>query len=310
MSTTANDAGLARGPFHMKTEAVGDQVEHHYAELEDVRLHYVTAGTGDPVVLLHGWPQTWYCWRRVIPWLTGAGYRVVAPDLRGLGDSSCPETGYDKRTIAKDVWQLMHDELGYEVVRVVGHDMGGIVAYGLAATRPRAVSHLVVVDVTVPGDGSPNISQGGRRWHHAFHQTEHLPEALVTGREEIYLRWFYRNYGSNPNAISEQDVAEYLRTYQRATTLSAGFEFYRTLPQDREDNERLSEACRLPMPVLAVGGAEGFGRGLEVADSLKKLALDVRAVVIENSGHWIPEEQPSILAENVIEFFSVTPRTQ
>jgi len=281
--------------------------EHHYADLGQVRLHYVTAGTGDPVVLLHGWPQTWYCWKQVIPSLTRAGYRVIAPDLRGLGDSSCPRTGYDKQTIAGDIWRLVHDELGYDLVRVVGHDMGGIVAYALAVTHPEAVTHLVVVDVMIPGNGSPNISQGERRWHHAFHQTPALPEALVAGREEIYLRWFYSNYGYSTDAIADEDVAEYLRTYQQPRTLSAGFEYYRALPQDRADNEWLSQECRLPMPVLAIGGAEAFGRGLEVGDSLRKLAVDVRSLVIEKTGHWIPDEQPGVLAQSVAEFFSVAP---
>lgn len=238
--------------------------------------------------------------------IASAGYRAIAPDLRGLGDSSTAENGYDKRTIAEDIWQLVHDELGYDTVRVVGHDMGGIVGYALAVAHSEAVSHLVVVDVAIPGDGSSDISQKGRRWHHAFHQTS-LPEALVAGREEIYLRWFYRNYAYNQSAITDADVVEYLRTYRRASSLSAGFEFYRTLPQDREQNERLSKERVLEVPVLAVGGGEGFGRGFEVATSLQNLAVDVRALVVEKSGHWIPEEQPEALAQGILDFFRDTP---
>ncbi len=162
---------------------------HHYADLSDVRMHYVTAGEGYPVVLLHGWPQTWYEWRHIIDKLA-PHYRVIAPDLRGLGDTSCPASGYDKKTIAHDVWELVHNELKLQNFYLVGHDWGGPTAYALAAHHPDAVKKLAIIDVTIPGDGGPDISQGGKRWHHAFNRTPALPEALVTGREVVYLGWF------------------------------------------------------------------------------------------------------------------------
>ncbi|HEX2939972.1 MAG TPA: alpha/beta fold hydrolase, partial [Rhodopila sp.] len=137
-------------------------VTHHHADLGDVRLHYVTAGQGFPVVLLHGWPQSWYEWRHLIPELAKS-YRVIAPDLRGLGDSSRPANGYDKKTIGNDVWRLVHDVLGIAEFYLVGHDWGGPTAYAVAAAHPDAVRKLAILDVTIPGDGSPNISQGGRR---------------------------------------------------------------------------------------------------------------------------------------------------
>jgi pimeloyl-ACP methyl ester carboxylesterase len=183
--------------------------QHHHADLGDVRIHYVTAGAGDAIVLLHGWPQTWYCWRNVIRLLADR-YRVVAPDLRGLGDSVGPAR-YDKRTLAGDVLNLMRDELGIGRFHVVGHDWGGVTAYSLAAHHPDAVATLTVVDVTVPGAGTTDIAQGGNRWHHGFHRTLQLPEELVTGREEIYLGRFYRNFGHRP--LPDEDIREYLRTY-------------------------------------------------------------------------------------------------
>ena len=278
-------------------------LEHQFAEIGDVRIHYVVAGGGEPVVLLHGWPQTWYAWRSVIP-LLAKKYRVIAPDLRGLGDSSRPKSGYDKRTVGRDVWTLVHDVLRHSQFFLVGHDWGGPTAYAIAAEHPDAVRKLVILDVAIPGDGSPNISQGGRRWHHAFHQTLELPEALVQGREDTYLGWFYRNYGHRPDAIPESDIAEYLRCYRQPGALAAGFAYYRALPQDIADNEATATRFRLPMPVLALGGADSWGRKLEVVESMQRLATNVRGGMIRNCGHWIPEEQPQILAERLLDFFA------
>ena len=126
---------------------------HHYANLKEVRLHYVTLGQGRPVILLHGWPQTWYEWRLIMSLLADR-YQLIAPDLRGLGDSSRPLTGYDKKTVANDLWQLMHDHLGHEKFAVVGHDVGAVVAFRFAADHPDAVTHLALLDVPVIGIGT------------------------------------------------------------------------------------------------------------------------------------------------------------
>ena len=276
---------------------------HHHADLGDVRLHYVTAGDGFPVVLLHGWPQSWYEWRHIIPALA-RDYRVIAPDLRGLGDSSRPAGGYDKQTVGHDIWRLVHEHLGIDAFYLVGHDWGGPTAYAVAAAHPDAVRKLAILDVTIPGDGSPNISQGGRRWHHAFHQTLDLPEALVTGREDIYFGWFYRNYGHHPNVIPEADIAEYLRVYRQIGALRAGFAYYRAIPLDIAANAAIARNFKLPMPVLALGGDSGWGRGMEVVESLRRMATDVRGGVITNCGHWMPEEQPEVLLAHLTAFFA------
>ena len=188
-----------------------NDVAHNYADLGDVMIHYVKAGSGPPVVLLHGWPETWYEWRHVIPALA-PHYTVIAPDLRGLGDTSRPATGYDKRTVANDIWRLVHDVLGHESFLLVGHDWGGPTAFALASAHPDAVEKLAILDVVIPGDGG-DFSQGGRRWHHAFHMTLDLPDALTHGREDIYLGWFYRNFSWRPDAFDQDAIDEYLRTY-------------------------------------------------------------------------------------------------
>ena len=281
--------------------------EHHQAEVGEVMLHYVTCGSGPPVVLLHGWPQTWYEWRHVMPALAQR-YTVIAPDLRGLGDSSRPLDGYDKRTVANDVWRLVAEKLGHKRFLLVGHDWGGPTAYALAASHPEAVDKLVIIDVVIPGDGG-DFSQGGRRWHHQFHMTPDLPEALVQGRERIYLQWFYQTFAYKSGAISDADLDEFTRTYSQPGALRAGFNFYRNLQRDAADNAaQLATGFRLPMPVLAIGGAvsypHGRGRGADVEASLRRVATNVRGVVVEEAGHFVPEEQPEVVSRLLLEFFS------
>ena len=162
-----------------------DAFEHAFADLGDVRLHYVTAGQGPAVVLLHGWPQTWYMWRNVIPGLA-KHYRVIAPDLRGLGDSSRPVDGYDKKTVAQDIWRLMHDVLHEESFFLVGHDWGGPTAFALAAQHREAVRRVAIFDVPVPGDGTPVFFDN--RWHHGLHWEADLPEELTAGQTRCISR--------------------------------------------------------------------------------------------------------------------------
>jgi len=280
-------------------------IEHHHAHLSQVTLHYVTAGAGVPVVLLHGWPQTHHEWRHLIPLLAN-DFRVIAPDLRGLGDSSRPLDGYDCATVGADLWEFLHDHLGLPEWHLVGHDWGGPVAFALAAAHQQAISTLAILDVTVPGIG-PDISQGGKRWHHAFHMTPDLPEALVQGRERAYLAWFYEAFSHQRGAITASDVDEYLRTYTQPGAMRAGFAYYRNIPRNVADNRALMESgLRLTMPVLALGGgrAEARGRGSEPEESLRLIADDVTGGVVRDSGHFIPEEAPRELARLLLQHFA------
>ena len=255
-----------------------------------------------PVVLLHGWPQTWHEWRKLIPLLADR-YRVVAPDLPGLGESS-PPASYDKKSIGCDLAEMC-ERLRLERLHLVGHDWGGPCAFALACAAPRSVRTLTILDVTIPGIG-PDISQGGRRWHHAFHMTPELPEALIAGREREYLGWFYREFCWQRDAITPADIDAYLRCYAKPGAMRSGFEYYRALPQDKEDNSALLDSgFRLQMPVLALGGArtEARGRGEEPLESLRAIASDVRGGAIAECGHFIPEEQPKLLAEHLSRFF-------
>ena len=275
---------------------------HGNIDLGDVVYHYVEAGAGPVVVLLHGWPQTWYAWRDVMD-LLAPRYRVIAPDLRGLGDSSRPATGYDKATIAHDIVRLI-DRLGITTFDLAGHDWGGVIAYAIARDAPTRVRKFAVLDVAIPGDGDDGFSQGGKRWHHAFHRLEGLPEALTSGREELYLRWFYREWPVVRERIDDATVAEYLRTYTMPQTMHCGFEYYRALPGDIEHNaRRLREGGKLAIPALGLGGDGPWARGRDVGDSLRRVALDVRDIVVPDCGHFMPEERPDLVAHALEEFF-------
>jgi pimeloyl-ACP methyl ester carboxylesterase len=285
------------------------ELSHHFANLDGVRIHYVTAGAGKPVALLHGWPQTWYEWRHVIARLADR-YFLVAPDLRGLGDSSRPSTGYDKKTVANDIWTLMQDRLGFERFAVVGHDWGAPVAFRLAAEHPDAITHLVMLDVPVPGDQPAGAGaraaidpRGATRWHHLFHQVPDLPEALTYGRERLYLEFFFRNGCDVADAFSEADIAEYARAYSQPGAMRAGFNFYRALAKDVADNRAtLQSGFKLPMPALGLGGGGSRGRRELVVESLRRVALKAEGGAIADCGHFIPEERPDELAERLRAF--------
>jgi pimeloyl-ACP methyl ester carboxylesterase len=282
------------------------QTTSHFADLSGVTLHYRRSGQGEPVVLLHGIPQTSHEWRYVIPRLAER-HTVIAPDLRGLGDSSRPPGAYDKKTLGADIAALVIDHLGFKKFHLVGHDWGGPVAFSVAAHHPDAVRTLTILDVVIPGDGG-DFSQGGRRWHHAFFRTLDLPEQLCFGREEMVINWLFENYGHRANCISEADKAEFLRTYKKPGAFRALLEIYRALPRDAEDNRNiLLRKGKLKMPVLALGGDKSFGRGNECIESLHRVAENVRGGIVRDCGHWIAEEQPDFLIEQLLALYDEFP---
>jgi len=282
-------------------------IEHRTEKLSQLTLHVACSGDGDPVVLLHGWPQTWHEWRKVIP-LLAPHHRLFMPDLPGLGDSTPSPDGYAKQRLAAHLLELA-DRLGVERFHLVGHDWGGPTAFAMASAAPDRIRTLTLLDVTVPGIG-PDLSQGGRRWHHAFHMTPALPEALVEGRERAYLGWFLDAFCWQRGAIAAADIDEYVRCYSRPGGLAAGFAYYRAIPDDIAANRALlASGFRLPMPVLALGGgrAEARGRGDEPLESLRLIASHVDGGTIPDCGHFIPEEQPALLAERLLAFFAAAP---
>jgi pimeloyl-ACP methyl ester carboxylesterase len=275
---------------------------HHMATVNGIQMHYVIGGQGDPIVLLHGWPETWYEWRHVMPALA-KNYTVIVPDLRGLGESSKPPTGYDGNTAAEDIHQLV-TQLGFKTIFLVGHDIGTQVAYSYAAAHPTEVKRLAVMDLTIPG-----FEPAGRMpiWWRLFHQTPDIPEALVQGKEMMYLSWFYRNLAYNPSAITQADINEFVSHYSAPGGMRAGFEYYRAFPQEAIQNENYSKT-KLTMPVLALGAGyiPVFGGNItmpSIVYGMKILAQNVEGITVPNSGHWIPEEQPEFVIKQLANFF-------
>ena len=223
---------------------------HHIATVNGIQLHYVIGGNGDPVVLLHGWPQTWYEWRHVMPALA-KNYTVIVPDLRGLGDSSKPTTGYDGNTTAEDIYQLV-SQLGFNKIFLAAHDIGSQTAYSYAAAHPNNVSKLVIMEYIFAGFLPPELGENGPWWF-SFHQVPNLPETLVQGKEREYLSWFYKGIAYNPNAITQADIDEFVSKYSAPGAMRAGFEYYRAFPEDAEQNKE-SAKTKITMPVLVLGG--------------------------------------------------------
>ncbi|WP_375459882.1 alpha/beta fold hydrolase [uncultured Enterovirga sp.] len=269
----------------------------------DVRFAFGRAGHGgQPVVLLHGWPQTSFAWRRIVPLLSDR-YDVVTPDLPGFGYSSKPEGGFDKKTISRHLREFVH-ALGLSHIALVGHDLGGHVAYAYAAQWPEEVSHLVFIESSLPCFGQEeamDVAKGGS-WHFGFNMAGDISEELVRGREHLFVDHFMRREKVglyDPEAVSPADMAHYARALARPGALRSSFSYYRTLPADRVDN-RAWGRTPLPMPVLAVGGDWGYGAAS--SETIRRVAGDVEDMVIERCGHYPPEERPLELASAMRDF--------
>jgi pimeloyl-ACP methyl ester carboxylesterase len=273
---------------------------HHMATVNGIQMHYVMGGQGDPVVLLHGWPETWYAWRHIMPALA-ENYTVIAPDLRGLGDSSKPPTGYDGKTVAEDIHQLV-TQLGFRTIYLVGHDIGTWVVYPYAAEHPTEVEKLVIMEVPPPGFFPPELIP----WWFHFNQVPDVPEKLVEGKEREYLTWFYHNLAYIPSAITQEAINEYVRAYSAPGGMRAGFEYYRAFQADAMQNQNYSQT-RLTMPVLALGAGYipafgGISNPLPVL-GMQQLAENVTGIIIPNAGHFFPEEQPQFVINQLSNFF-------
>jgi pimeloyl-ACP methyl ester carboxylesterase len=296
----------------METSFLVPPGKHGIAELDPgVRLHYVVTGSGDrTIVLLHGYPQTWWEWRHVLTPLVRAGWRVITPDYRGAGGSSKPPTGYDKRTMAADIYKLLREHLHVSgPVTMVGHDIGMMVAYAFASEYPKAVNNLVLMEAPLPGTLAYDAAVASTKldqfqmWHFFFHNAQdNLAEALTAGRERLYLQHFYERFAFNQDAITRVDLDLYASHYSAAGAMRAGFEVYRAFDQDAADNKAaLKKNGSLTMPVLALGGTSSFFLPMAKA-MLAEVARHVTVVAIPEAGHWIAEENPKALVDELIKF--------
>jgi pimeloyl-ACP methyl ester carboxylesterase len=261
--------------------------ESRTAEIDGTRLHYLTAGSGPPLLLLHGYAETSSMWQALLPAIAER-FMVVAPDLPGMGDSDIPADGLDMQSAAIRMHALACS-LGIEKARVVGHDIGLMVAYAYAAQFPEEVEKLVVMDAFLPGVGDwESIYNDPAFWHFRFHGP--TPEALVRGRERIYFEYLWNELAANKwKSIPEADREAYADAYSEPGRMRAGWAYFGSFPQTAKDFARLAET-KLSMPVLAIGGDKSLGEFL--GRQMKLAASNVTAVVIEDSGHWLLEEQP------------------
>jgi pimeloyl-ACP methyl ester carboxylesterase len=264
-----------------------------FADINGIRTHYVTAGTGPVVVLLHGWPQTWFAWHGTIERLSQS-FTVIAPDLRGIGLSEKTPSGYDKRTIAADIQSLIAHAAGGRA-NVVGHDMGGKAAYMLAHLHPECIERLVMVDCLLPGTEYTDALRGGA-WHYGFHMAPQIPEMLTKGREREYIAAQIRSWSHRKDAVTEEAISEFARHYASPGGMTAGFNYYRTLREDAELAASFTNR-RLGMPVLAIGGRHSAGTKL--ADALYQQSSKLTAVIAEDSGHFVAEEVPNFFGDQV-----------
>jgi pimeloyl-ACP methyl ester carboxylesterase len=271
--------------------------QSNFADVNGVRLHYLSAGKGDPVVLLHGFAETSHMWLPLISRLAGR-HTVIAPDLRGFGQSSAPDDGYTKKAMAQDIHALVQN-LGYNRIRLVGHDIGLMVAYAYAAQHPAEVDRLVLMEAFLPGIGDwQQVWLLRDLWH--FHFYGKTPLALVTGRERIYLEHFWNDFAADPaKSVSEADRKFYANEYARAGHMKAGMEVFRAFAQDADDFAGLA-ATKLQMPLLVLSGEKAGGPFL--IEQGKMVASNVEGLLVTGSGHWLMEEAPDQVIPKLVEF--------
>jgi len=279
-----------------------DTFTSRYIDTGDVRLHVVIGGNGPPLLLVHGWPETWYAWRLLMPALA-RDFEVIAVDQRGIGLSDKPEDGYDTDTLARDLVALM-DALGHERFAVIGHDTGFAIGYALSANEPDRVDRVALAEIPgAPGAApSPPLFVPGflndRLWHIPFLRVADVPEQLVAGREDVFFGYEFAIQGGN---VPDEAISYYVRALSDPDALRGSFGFYRAFDTTVAQNER-RKGQPLTMPVLAIGGEASYGE--HVAEAMRLVADDVESVVIPGAGHWVAEEAPEAMLAALTPFLA------
>jgi pimeloyl-ACP methyl ester carboxylesterase len=272
-------------------------------DIGDIRLHAVFGGDGPPLLLVGGWPQTWYAWRMVMP-LLALHHSVIVAEPRGIGLSDKPARGYDTGTLAADSVALMH-AFGYDHFDMVGHDIGMWTGYALASDHPEVVDRLVLMEALIPGvsQSAPFLGPSAtndKLWHFAFNRLPEINEQLVRSREHLFFSHQFRSKAASPTAIPEHAIEVYVDSLARSdAALRSSFEFYRTLDETIAQNERRL-ARRLVLPILAIAGESNLGP--LVAQMLAPIADNVENVIIPNAGHYPAEENPRAVLEAISTF--------
>ena len=276
---------------------------HHRIAACGIELHAVEAGAGPLLVLVSGWPQTWYSWHKIMPELA-RHFRVVAVDLPGLGDSDYPKQGYDTGSIALHLDAVL-EAFGAPDCILVTHDIGAWIGYAYAARRPQRVRRLVLMDAAIPGLVPMEVFRFapetvGRVWHFYFNFMDGLPESLIEGREREFLDWMFHAKTVDHDTAFDVDALDvYARAYAAPGRWSGGMGYYRAIFDSIAQNQA-SASTPLTMPVLAIGGSAGLGEAM--GKTMAQAALDVQSAVIDRCGHYIPEERPAELLAVLLPF--------
>jgi pimeloyl-ACP methyl ester carboxylesterase len=286
---------------------------HGTALVNDLHLHYVEGGEGSPILLIPGWPQSWYAWRRVMPRLVAAGRRVIAVDPRGMGESDRPAHGYDLATVATDIHGLAEALrlLADGTVDVAGHDIGTWIAYAYASDWPSDVRRVAALDALIPGLSAPrtdlDVREGNlRSWHFPFNQLDDLPEVLLAGREEAFLTWLFRAKSVRPWAFTADDIGEYARQMAAPGAIRAATAYYKAaFSAEGIAANRVRATRLLDVPLLGLGAERGVGETL--VEALTPLAREVTGRAIPGCGHYMPEECPEEIAAELLAFFEPAP---
>jgi pimeloyl-ACP methyl ester carboxylesterase len=275
----------------------GQATAANTSNVEGLKLHYLSAGRGPAVILLHGYTQSSRMWRPIIPRLAEK-FTVIVPDLPGIGDSAIPKDGLDMKTAAVRIHALAKS-LGIEKARIVGHDIGLMVAYAYAAQFPAETEKLVLMDAFLPGvPGWETAYNHPGIWHFRFNGP--TPEALVRGRERVYFEHFWNDFAADKkHSLSKADRAAYAGAYARPGRMRAGWAYFVSFGQAAKDFAQLSQ-MKLSIPALAIGGEKAFGELL--GQQLKVVASDAKVVVLENTGHWVLEENPKVTTDALVKF--------
>ncbi len=278
-------------------EAADETIVSRTAEIDGIKLHYMTAGHGTPLILFHGYAETSLMWKPIIPVLAER-FTVIAPDLPGIGDSDIPADGLDMKSAAIRLHDLAKS-LGVEKAEVVGHDIGLMIAYAYAAQFPTEVTKLVLMDAFLPGVGGwEAVYNNPSIWHFRFNGP--TPEALVQGRERTYFEYFWNDFAADKtHSIPEADRKAYTAAYARPGRMHAGWAYFVSFQQAAKDFAQLSQT-KLTMPVLTIGGEKSLGEAL--GRQTKVVATDVTVVVLKDTGHWVLEERPKDTTEALQKF--------
>lgn len=281
----------------LNTASAQTNIASRNATVGDIQLHYLTAGNGPAVILIHGYTQTSHMWKPLIP-LLAKTHTVIAPDLPGIGDSGIPASGSDMKTAAVRIHDLVKS-LGISKAVVVGHDIGLMVAYAYATQFPTETEKLVVMDAFLPGvTGWETVYNNPKLWHFRFNGP--TPVALVEGRERIYFDYFWNDFAANKaHSIPPADRNFYIAAYSRPGRMQSGWAYFASWPTLATEFAELSQT-RLTMPVLAIGGDKA--NGVLLGEQMKLVATNPSVIVLKDTGHWILEERPKETMDALMNF--------